>query len=121
LISYENEAIDARQAGQKIDYVVPAQSILIENPAAVTKSGSASAKNFLAYVQSKDGQTIFARKGFRPVVAGIDPGQVQGANDPSSPFPNPKKLTTITELGGWSKVNDTFFGDNGIVTKIEGS
>jgi sulfate transport system substrate-binding protein len=121
LISSENEVISARQAGQDIDYVVPAQSILIENPAAVTKDGSASAKNFLAYVQSKEGQTIFAQKGFRPVVAGVTPGNVEGANDPANPFPNPQKLVTIDDLGGWDKVNDVYFGDNGIVTKIEGS
>jgi sulfate/thiosulfate-binding protein len=121
LISYENEAIDARQAGQKIDYVVPAESIQIENPAAVTKGGSASAKNFLTYVRSTAGQTIFAQKGFRPVVAGVKPGAVEGANDPNNPFPNPKKIINISDLGGWSKVNDTFFGDSGIVTKIEGS
>jgi sulfate transport system substrate-binding protein len=121
LISYENEAIDARQEGQKLDYVVPAESVLIENPAAVTKDASASAKNFLDYVQSPAGQTIFAKKGFRPVVAGIKAGAVEGANDPNNPFPNPKKIITISQLGGWSNVNDTFFGDNGIVTKIEGS
>jgi len=120
LISYENEAIDARQAGEKLDYVVPAQSFLIENPAAVTKGASKSAANFLAYAQSSAGQTIFAQTGFRPVIAGINPGTVQGANSPSNPFPNPEKLMTIAQLGGWSKVNDEFFGDNGIVTKIEG-
>lgn len=119
LISYENEAIGARQAGQSLDYVVPAESVLIENPAAVTKSASPAAKNFLSYVQSPAGQTIFAQHGFRPVVAGIKPGAVQGANDPNNPFPNPRKLATIAQLGGWSVVNDRFFGDNGIVTKIE--
>jgi sulfate/thiosulfate transport system substrate-binding protein len=121
LISYENEAIDARQAGQSLDYVVPAQSILIENPAAVTKSASASASVFLDYAESPAGQTIFAQTGFRPVVSGIKPGSVKGANAPTNPFPNPQKLITIGQLGGWSTVNDKFFGDNGIVTKIEGS
>src|SRR5207253_5224505 len=38
LISYENEAITAQQKGVKLDYVVPAQTILIENPIAVTKN-----------------------------------------------------------------------------------
>ena len=52
LISYENEAIAARQKGQPLDYLVPAESILIENPAAVTKTAPQSAKDFLAYVQS---------------------------------------------------------------------
>ena len=36
LLSYENEAIFAQQNGQDIDYVVPDQTILIENPVAVT-------------------------------------------------------------------------------------
>jgi sulfate transport system substrate-binding protein len=121
LISYENEAIDARQAGQSLDYIVPAQSILIENPVAVTKSASPSASVFLNYAESTAGQTIFAQKGFRPVVSGIKPGSVQGANTPADPFPNPQKMVTISQLGGWSTVNDKFFGDNGIVTKIEGS
>jgi sulfate/thiosulfate transport system substrate-binding protein len=119
LISYENEAIDARQAGQSLDYVVPAQSFLIETPAAVTETANASATNFLDFVQSVPGQTIFAQKGFRPVITGIDPGPVQGANDPNKPFPNPLKIATIGQLGGWSAVNKKFFSDDGIVTKIE--
>jgi sulfate transport system substrate-binding protein len=121
LISYEDEAIDARQSGQLLDYIVPAQSILIENPVAVTIGASPSATNFLNYVQSSAGQTIFAQTGFRPVVAGITPGEVKGANDPKNPFPNPLKIVTITELGGWSAVNTKFFAAGGIVTRIEGS
>src|SRR5437588_2351372 len=37
LISYENEAITAQQKGQSLDYVIPDQTILIENPIAVVK------------------------------------------------------------------------------------
>ena len=33
LISYEDEAIDARQAGNSIEYIVPQQTVLIQNPA----------------------------------------------------------------------------------------
>jgi len=121
LISYEDEAIDARQAGQSLDYLVPGQSFLIENPAAVTTTASASAQNFLDFVQSKDGQGIFATKGFRPVVSGSKLAPVQGANDPNNPFPNPKKIATIQQLGGWDAVNQKFFSADGIVTKIEGS
>jgi sulfate/thiosulfate-binding protein len=119
LISYENEAISARANGQAVDYVVPDQSVLIENPAAVTKSASKAAKSFLSYVESEKGQEIFASKGFRPVLAGTKIGTVKGANDPSNPFPKVKQLTTIAQLGGWKVVNDKFFGDNGIDTKIE--
>jgi sulfate/thiosulfate transport system substrate-binding protein len=121
LISYEDEAIAARQAGKSVDYIVPDQTVLIENPAAVTKTAPKSAKDFLSFVQSEPGQEIFASKGFRPVLPGTKVGTVPGANDPSNPFPTVNKLITIASIGGWSKVNDEFFGDNGISTKLEGS
>ncbi|HKC29983.1 MAG TPA: extracellular solute-binding protein [Jatrophihabitans sp.] len=121
LISYENEAITARQKGEPVDYIVPDQTILIENPAAVTKGASKIASDFLSYAESEQGQEIFASKGFRPVLAGTKIGQVQGANDPSNPFPTPQHLVTVASLGGWSVVNDKFFGTSGIVTKIEQS
>jgi sulfate transport system substrate-binding protein len=119
LISYENEAITARQKGEKLDYIVPAESILIQNPAAVTKKASSAAKAFLTYAESADGQKIFASKGFRPL-DNVAAGTVQGANDPSDPYPTVQKLYTIDKLGGWDKVNKEFFDDTtGIVTKIE--
>jgi sulfate transport system substrate-binding protein len=121
LISYEDEAITARANGQKVDYIVPDQSVLIENPAAVTKTASKQAKDFLSFVESEKGQEIFASKGFRPVIDGVKLPTVPGANDPSNPFPQVKQLTTIAQLGGWKVVNDKFFGDNGISTKIENS
>ena len=121
LISYEDEAITARANGAAIDYIVPDQSMLIENPAAVTKTASSTAKAFLDFVTSAQGQQIFASKGFRPVVQGTKIPVVKGANDPNNPYPAVKQLTTIADLGGWSTVNDKFFGDNGIVTKIESS
>src|SRR3954462_7709214 len=59
LISYESEAILAKQAGKAIDYIVPDQTVLIENPAAVTKAASAQGKAFLNYAESEAGQEIF--------------------------------------------------------------
>jgi sulfate transport system substrate-binding protein len=121
LISYEDEAIDARQAGESVDYIIPDQTMLIQNPAAVTKGAPEVAKQFLDFAESEQGQEIFASKGFRPVVPNIKIGTVEGANDPSNPFPQPQHLTTIDDLGGWTAVNDKFFSENGIVTKIEES
>ena len=34
LLSYENESIEARQAGDDFDYIVPDDTLLIQNPAA---------------------------------------------------------------------------------------
>jgi sulfate transport system substrate-binding protein len=111
LISYENEAITAQQKGQQLDYVVPDQTILIENPAAVTKTAGAKAKAFLKFLYTPAAQAIFAQKGYRPVVPGTT-----GA----SKFPTPKQLFTIQKFGGWKVVAVKFFDpDKGIVAGIE--
>jgi sulfate/thiosulfate-binding protein len=120
LISYENEAIAARQSGAAVDYIIPDTTLKIENPGAVTVRAPASAKKFLDYVVSDEGQKVFAEHGFRPLNASLDPGTVQGANDPSKPFPAVKKLVTIDELGGWPAAATKFFDEKtGIVTKIQ--
>jgi sulfate transport system substrate-binding protein len=119
LISYEDEAIAARQAGKDVEYIVPDESISIENPAAVTVNSTPAAKDFLTFVESDAGQQLFIKNGFRPAVDGTKVGTVEGATDPSNPFPAVKKLVTIDQLGGWTDVNKKYFGDDGLVTKIE--
>ena len=119
LLSYENEAIEARQGGADFDYVVPPQTLLIQNPVALTKDASAAAKKFLAFQESTAGQTDYAKEGFRP----LDPSikvDVEGANDPANPFPAPQKLLTIDgDFGGWSAANTKFFDEkDGIITKL---
>lgn len=118
LISYENEAIAARAAGEELDYVVPDSTLLIQNPAAVTTDAPAATAKFLSYIESTEGQTILAKHGYRPVIDGVEATDVEGANDPAAPFPAVTKLTTIDELGGWSEVDKKFFGDDGIVTSL---
>ncbi|MCW2811648.1 MAG: sulfate transporter, periplasmic sulfate-binding protein [Friedmanniella sp.] len=120
LISYENEAIAARQNGAAVDYVVPDTTLKIENPGAVTTTAPDTAKKFLAYVVSDAGQKVFASHGFRPLSDSVTAGDVPGANDPAKPFPAVKKLVTISDLGGWSAVSKKFFDpETGIVTKIQ--
>jgi sulfate/thiosulfate-binding protein len=113
LISYENEAILAQKKGQDVDYVTPDDTFLIENPIAVTKTASATANTFVDFALSREGQQRFAEWGYRPVDK-----EVLKAN--ASKFPEPKKVTTIADLGGWSKVDDALFDpDGGSVAKIE--
>ena len=121
LVSYEAEAIAARAKGADVDYVVPKENILIETPAAVTSSAPKAAKDFLTFAESAAGQKIFAEKGFRPALSGVKASNVTGAENPADPYPTPSKLITISSLGGWSTINDAFFGDQGIVTAIEGT
>ena len=115
LLAYENEAIAAQQAGQDIDHVVPDQTILIQNPIAVTSTSKdpSKAKAFIAFLRSKEGQQIFQTKGYRP----IDESLVD-----KSKFPTPSGLFKIDKLGGWSTVGDKFFDpDKGVVAKIKKS
>jgi sulfate/thiosulfate-binding protein len=120
LISYENEAILARQEGQDLDYVVPDDTLLIENPGAVLVDADAKAKDWLQFVLGDTAQTEYAKKGFRPLNPAIEV-EVEGANDPASPYPEPAKLFTIADtFGGWSDTNTKYFDeDNGIVTQIQ--
>ena len=68
----------------------------------------------------------YASFGFRPVVDDVDVPEVEGANDPSDPFPAPDTLYTIDDnFGGWSEAADKFFGDGeegnplGIITDLQ--
>jgi sulfate/thiosulfate transport system substrate-binding protein len=119
LLSYENEAILARQAGEELDYFVPDETVLIENPGTVTKDASPAAEKFLEYLTTKEAQTVYEQNGFRPLVDGITE-PVDGANDPENPFPEPAQLLTIDDFGGWDKADTTFFDEKaGLVTKIQ--
>jgi sulfate/thiosulfate transport system substrate-binding protein len=112
LIDYESEAIADEKKGAAISYVIPKQTILIQNPIAITSSGdSPAAKAFVAYLLSPAGQTIWAANGYRPVIPGLAA---------SSQFPTPAGLFTIATLGGWPAVTKQFFDPTtGVVTKIE--
>jgi sulfate transport system substrate-binding protein len=112
LLAYENEAIQAQEAGEDLEYVVPDQTILIENPIAVTTDSQnpEQAEAFVEFLRSPEGQQIFGEKGYRPIVE-----EVAAEFD----YPDPPGLFTIADLGGWETVNEEFFdSENGVVADI---
>jgi sulfate transport system substrate-binding protein len=117
-LDYEDDAIQAKRANQPISYVIPKQTILIENPIAITTGSESSpaAKDFLSFLLSTAGQEQWAKLGYRPVLPAV-------ASKTRKLFPHPKQLFTIESLGGWGTVSNTFFGTTtgslGIVTQIE--
>lgn len=114
LLTYENEAILAKQNGEDLDYVVPDHTFKIENPGAVLKDATPVATDWLDFILSDEGQLAFVSKGFRPVTdVDISGVEVQGANDPADPFPAVKDLSTAADLGGWSAINKEWFGKDG--------
>jgi sulfate/thiosulfate transport system substrate-binding protein len=109
LLGYENEAILAQQQGEEVDYVIPDQTILIENPIAVVNESKEPqlAQSFVDFLYTEEAQRIFAEKGYRPVVEGV------------GDFPTPKTLFEIGKFGGWDRVNDEFFDpEKGVVAEI---
>ena len=108
LLGYENEAILAQQKGEDIDYVIPDETLLIENPIAVVNESKDPklAQSFVDFLYTPEAQEIFASTGYRPVVEGTT-----GADK----FPTPETLFEITKFGGWDKVNAEFFDPEGSV------
>jgi len=102
------------------EYVLPKQTILIENPIALTKSGlkHPEAKAFLKFLWSAKAQKLFGDTGYRPVVKSV-------ARSAKYRFKQPKTLFKINSkalgLRGWKSVQFRFFNhDSGVMVKVIG-
>ena len=101
LIAYENEAITAQQKGEEIDYVVPDQTILIENPVAVvTRASTPSRRRRSSTSSAPRGAADLRREGL-PAGRRGRPRTVR--------LPAAAGLFTIEDLGGWDEVTAKFF------------
>jgi sulfate transport system substrate-binding protein len=117
LLAYENEALFAQSRGQKLPFVIPRSTILIENPIAVLKTSEhkQEASAFLRFVRTPAAQRILAENGYRPVSKAV-------AGDFTKKFPARPGQFTIEQLGlgGWEKVQKRFFdARTGVMARIE--
>jgi len=118
LISWENEALLAmNQLGKgQFDVVIPSLSILAEPPVAVVdkvairRGTTDTARAYLEYLYSKEGQEIVAKHYYRPRDSAV-------AAKYTSVFPH-MPLVTIADFGGWTKAQATHFADGGTFDKI---
>jgi sulfate/thiosulfate transport system substrate-binding protein len=116
-ITYENEVLVARQAGQAYEYVVPRSTILIETPIAlidknVDKHGSREvAEAFISFLFTEQGQRSFLKYGLRPVHQAL-------AAETQGQFPPVEDLWKIDYLGGWKRVSSEIYGPEGIYSRI---
>jgi sulfate/thiosulfate transport system substrate-binding protein len=115
-ITYENEVLVGRQAGQHYDYVIPRSTILIENPVALVdayadKHGVRQvAEGFIDFLWTRDAQRVYARYGLRPA-------EPSTAQEVAAQFQPAGDVWKIDFLGGWKKVSQDIFGPNGVYTK----
>ncbi|MGV0848706.1 sulfate ABC transporter substrate-binding protein [Mycolicibacterium phlei] len=109
LLAYENEALNF-----DLEYVNPPETFKIENPVAVVNTSqhldkATALNNFLF---TPEAQKLWAEANFRPV----DPAVLAEYRDK---FPEPAKLWTVDDLGGWAKLDPELFDkENGTITKI---
>jgi sulfate/thiosulfate transport system substrate-binding protein len=117
LLTYENEAISAQLAGQKVQYVIPRSTILIENPIAVirTSSNRNAANAFIRFLKTPAAQQVFADHGYRPILK-----SVLARNEKRFPVRPGQFTIDQLGLGGWTRVQNDFFDpDHGVMATIE--
>ncbi|MEP6918978.1 MAG: sulfate ABC transporter substrate-binding protein [Acidobacteriota bacterium] len=118
LLAWENEAYLAlTESPGQLEIVTPPVSILAEPPVAVVdkvvdrKHTRAVAEAYLQYLYSPEGQTIAARRHYRPrdeTIAAQFAGTFKSV-----------KLFTIDEVfGDWQKAHKTHFVDGGVFDQI---
>ena len=98
------------------EIIVPAETVWIENPAAVVDTYADRhkardlAEAFVAFLHGPEAQAAFVELGFRP----LD----KNAGTQATTLPLPARLFTIADLGGWDQVSTKLFGAQGLWTKI---
>ena len=113
LLGYENEAILAQQKGEELDYIVPDQTLLIENPVAATTEAEGARPRpevrGLPLHATRPRRSSWARATARSSRA--PPARTSSRSR--------RELFDITKFGGWDKVNTDFFDpEKGVVAKI---
>jgi|SRR5262245_46538353 len=121
LVAWENEAfLSINEFGKdKLEIVVPSNSILAEPPVAVVdkvvdrKGTRAVAEAFLKFIYTAQGQEIAARHFYRP----RDPTIAEQFSDK---FPKLDLITVDEAFGGWRKAQREHFDDGGVFDAIYG-
>jgi sulfate transport system substrate-binding protein len=108
LVTYENEALAAKNSGSSIECVMPTSTVRIDNPIAVVDAYAQKhhtvdvATAFVAFLLTPEAQKVFAEHGYRPVLASV-------ATQTADRFLPTVDLFTVDDLGGWDTVKKEIF------------
>ena len=119
LLTWENEAfLSLKELGSdKVEIVIPPQSILAEPPVSVVdkvvdkKGTRKAAEAYLEFLYKPEGQEIVARNYYRP-------RHPEVAKKYGSVFPKLKLVTIDEVFGGWQKAQHIYFDDGGVFDQI---
>ncbi|MGA1796921.1 MAG: sulfate ABC transporter substrate-binding protein [bacterium] len=117
LVTYENEAKLRQKEGKEFPFIIPDETILIENPAALIDvnvdkhNNRRAAEAFVEFLWSERAQSAFAQYGFRPLREDVEERY-------AAEYPVPPHLFDIQYLGGWDEVEKNLFGQEGVWGKI---
>ncbi len=119
LLAWENEALLARAelGPDRVELVVPSESILAEPPVAVVdqvvdqRGTRAAAEAYLRFLYEPEGQEIAARHYFRP-------RRPEVAARHAERFPPLKLFTVDEEFGGWARAHAEHFADGATFDQI---
>ena len=118
-ITYENEVLTARDAGQADEAVYTPSSVLIENPVAIVDQNVDAhcvrpiAEAFVEFLHTKEAKELYSDVGF---LRSTDLAEAK-KGDAANGKPPIEDLWTVEEFGGWDALNEKLFSDSGIVTQ----
>ena len=117
-INYEYAVLAAKAAGGEDEMVIPPSTVAIQTPTVVVDKNAEEhcveqvANAFVRYLHTPEAQAVFHDVGYeRPV--DVSKAQ-QGDGDQLSTITD---FFTTEDLGGWDRLENSVFGDNGAFTK----
>ena len=116
-ITYENEILTAQKAGLEDEMVIPPSTVLIENPVAVVDEYADKhcvtevAEAFVDFLHTPEAKELYTTVGF------LRPTDPEAAQRGAEGFPPVKDLWTVEDFGGWDKLNEDLFSEQGLFTE----
>jgi sulfate transport system substrate-binding protein len=118
-ITYENEVMVARDAGQADEAVYPPSTVLIENPTVIVDENVDKhcvrevAEAFIDYLHTPEAKEYYRTVGFlRPTDR-----EAAAAGDPEMNMPPIEDLFTVGDFGGWAALDEELFSEQGLFTQ----
>jgi sulfate transport system substrate-binding protein len=116
IVTYENELLPRIKIGRPYELIVPADTLIIENPVALIDKNADRhkvrdlAEAFVEFLSGQEAQKAFINAGFRPLTSSDVSTSAAGASRPAPLF-------TMKDLGGWDHIEPLVFGPQGAWTK----